>query len=53
MWCVHGARDNLVFPTMKWSGPMIYKHAAVDGRSENSSKRGVRRRYVMAGYLPL
>ena len=24
MWCVHGARDNLLSLTTKWTGPMLY-----------------------------
>ena len=25
MGCGHGARDNLMSPTMKWSGSLLYK----------------------------
>ena len=25
MACVYGERDNILSPTMKWTGPMLYK----------------------------
>ena len=25
IWCVHDARDNLLFLTMKWTEQMLYK----------------------------
>ena len=48
MACVHGARDNLLTPTMEWTKPMLHVYK----QQLDSSKKGVEgKRYVRADIL--
>ena len=56
MWCVQGARVNLMSTTIKRTWPMLYnQQLTADQRI--TQKRGERKRYIRAdmlykGYLP-
>ena len=48
MGCGHGARDNLLSPTIKWSEPMLYKLQRLSAGQRLSEKKGESKRYVRA-----
>ena len=50
MWCIHAARDNLLYPTTKRTGPMLYKQQLTT-RQRISQKSGESKRYVRADIL--
>ena len=50
MWCIHAARDNLLYPTTKRTGPMPYKQQLTT-HQRISQKIGEGKRYIRADIL--